>query len=219
MSQRNIVSCFYLNLFTVLINVKNFSSFGLYFSSQDKIVFDPDTANPRLAFSTRNTEVTLSRTPHDVLDNPGRFNVLLAVLGKGGYSSGRNYWEVYVANKECYHLGMMSESAERKGQTVVSSATGYWTIIMNRQGKFFAMDGTRVAIPMQTRPQVLGILLDHKRGQISFYDVNARVHMYTFSNGNPFQGKIYPFFNFCVENVANPTPITLLTPGSFNWLQ
>lgn len=163
--------------------------------------------------------MTLSRTAYAVTDNPGRFDVLLAVLGKGGYTSGRNYWEVFVANKECYHLGMVSGSARRKGQMRVSPATGFWTVIMNRQGQFYAMDGTRVAIPMQTRPQVLGILLDYKKGQISFYDANARVHMYTFTRGEPFTGTIYPFFNFCVENVENPTPIMLLTPGSFDWVQ
>lgn len=190
-----------------------------FFSFQDKIFFDPDTANPRLVLSSRNTEVTLSRTAQAVADNPGRFNVLLAVLGKGGYASGRNYWEVFVANKECYHLGMTSESAQRKGQMRVSPATGFWTIIMNRQGQYFAMDGSRVAIPMQTQPLVLGILIDYKKRQISFYDANARVHMYTFTNSEPFRGKIFPFFNFCVENVENPTPIVLLTPGSFDWLQ
>lgn len=163
--------------------------------------------------------MTLSRTAYDVANNPGRFDVLLAVLGKSGFSSGRNYWEVYVANKECYHLGMISESAQRKGKMVASPATGFWTIILNKQGQYFAMDTTRVLIPLQTRPLVIGILLDHKKGQISFYDANARAHMYTFASGRPFTGKIYPFFNFCVENVHNPTPIMLLTPGSFDWLQ
>lgn len=163
--------------------------------------------------------MTLSRTAFDVVDNPGRFNVFLAVLGKGGYSSGRNYWEVYVANKQCYHLGMMSESAQRKGQVTASPSAGFWTVIMNRRGEFFAMDQTPVEIPMQTQPEILGILLDYKKRQISFYDATAKVKMYTFTNSQPFTGKIYPFFNFCVENVANPTPIALLTPGSFDWLE
>lgn len=161
--------------------------------------------------------MTLSRTAHAVAGNPGRFDTLLAVLGKTGFTSGRNYWEVNVANKECYHLGMISEFAQRKGQVNMSPAAGFWTVIMNRQGQFFAIDGTRVPIRMQTQPQVLGILLDYKKGDISIYDANARVHMYTFKGS--FTGKIYPFFNFCDENVGNPTPIRLLTPGSLEWLQ
>lgn len=183
------------------------------------MLFDPDTANARLAISARSTEVTLTRTTQAVADNPGRFDVLLAVLGRDGFSSGRHYWEVFVADKRCYHLGMASEFAQRKGQNRVSPETGFWTIILNRQGQFSAIDKTRVAIPIQTQPMVLGIVLEYSKRQISFYDANARAHMYTFTNDQPFTGRIYPFVSFCAENVENPTPIMLITPGSLDWLQ
>lgn len=162
--------------------------------------------------------MTLRRIPQAVANNPGRFDVLLAVLGKDGYSSGCRYWEVFVGDKPCYHLGMVSESAQRKGQNRVSPGTGFWTIILNRQGQYSAIDRQRVLLSLQTRPMTLGILLNYRKGQISFYDANARVHIYTFTNAEPFTGMIYPFVSFCAENVENPTPIMLITPGSLDWL-
>ncbi|XP_051253745.1 myosin-2 heavy chain isoform X10 [Dicentrarchus labrax] len=183
-----------------------------------KMTFDPNTANPRIALSADNSEMTTSMEILDVPDHPGRFDVLLAVLGKTGFSTGRQYWEVSVAGKRCYHIGMASESAPRKGTPSFSPANGYWTIVLNKQGQYRAIDRRPAAIPVQTQPLTLGILLDYKNGQISFYDAGARSHMYSFA-GQRFTDKIYPFVNFCVEEVGIQTPIVLLTPGSVDWIK
>ncbi|KAF3698963.1 Zinc-binding protein A33 [Channa argus] len=183
-----------------------------------KIVFDPNTAHPRIALSADNTEMSTRVEAQNVPDYPGRFDVDLAVLGTTGYSSGRQYWEVSVVGKRCYHLGMTSESAQRKGSISYSPANGYWTIILNKQGQFKAADRRAVTIQVQVQPLSLGILLDYKRGQISFYDAGSRSLLYSFV-GQTFTDKIYPFVNFCVEDVANPTPIVLLTPDSVDWIK
>lgn len=181
------------------------------------MVFDPDTANARLGLAARNTQVFIANEVQNVHDHPGRFNVFLAVLGKTGFSSGRHYWEASVAEKPCYHLGMASESARRRGQIRISPVTGFWTIIRNKQGQYQAMDRTRINIPMQTQPLTVGILLDYEKGQISFYDAGARVHMYSFT-GQTFRNKIHPFINFCVDTVGNQIPIVLVTPGETGWI-
>lgn len=181
------------------------------------MVLDPDTANPRLGLAARNTKVFIANEVQNVTDHPGRFDVFLAVLGKTGFSSGRHYWEVSVAEKPCYHLGMASESARRKGQMKISPETGFWTIIRNKQGRYQAMDRSRINISMQTQPVTLGILLDYENGQISFYDASARVHMYSFT-GQTFTNKIHPFINFCVDSAGNSIPIVLITPGETDWI-
>lgn len=154
----------------------------------------------------------------NVPDHPGRFDVVLGVLGKTGFSSGRHYWEVSVAGKLCYHLGLASESAQRRGTVRFSPATGFWTVIRNKQGQYRAIDRPPVNFPVQVQPLTLGILLDYKRGQISFYDAGTRSHLYSFV-GQQFTDKIYPFINYCVEDVESRTPIVLLTPGSVDWIQ
>lgn len=182
------------------------------------MVFDPDTANARLGLGARNTQVFIANEIQDVPDHPGRFNVFLAVLGKTGFSSGRHYWEVSVADKTCYHLGMASESARRRGETKISPGQGFWTIIRNKQGQYYAMARTRTPFPMQTQPLTVGILLDYNKGQISFYDAGARVHMYSFT-GQTFTDKIHPFINYCVDTTGNNVPIVLITPGETNWIK
>ncbi len=183
----------------------------------ERLTLDPDTANPRIILSADDTEMSTTAQIQDVPDYPSRFDVVLAVLGKEGFSRGRNYWEVSVANKNCFHLGMASESVQRKGSIRFTPANGFWTIVLNKQGQYRAIDNKPSVIPIQTQPQTLGILLDYKKGQISFYDAGARSHMYTFV-GQRFTDKIHPFINFCVEDAENPTSIVLITPGSVDWI-
>ncbi|XP_070830221.1 putative leucine-rich repeat-containing protein DDB_G0290503 [Chaetodon trifascialis] len=183
-----------------------------------KMTFDPNTANPRITLSADNTEMATGMEIQNVPDHPGRFDVALAVLGKNGFSTGRHYWEVSVAGKLCYHLGMASESAPRRGTISFSPANGFWTVVLNKQGQYKAIDKKPVLITVQTQPVTLGILLDIKKGQVSFYDAGARSHMYTFV-GQRFTDNIYPFINFCVEDVESETPIVLLPSGSVDWIK
>ncbi|XP_031710651.1 putative leucine-rich repeat-containing protein DDB_G0290503 isoform X2 [Anarrhichthys ocellatus] len=186
--------------------------------SARRVTLDPNTAHPRIALSVGNTEITTSDVTQDVPDHPGRFDVSLAILGTTGFSTGRHYWEVSVAGKLCYHLGMASESSQRKGAIIFNPTNGFWTVVLNRQGQYRAIDRSVVGIPVQTLPLTLGILLDYKKGMISFYDAGARSHMYSFV-GQRFTGKIYPFINLCVEDVESQTPIVSLPPGSVDWIK
>uniref|UniRef100_A0A669BKT8 Golgin subfamily A member 4 n=1 Tax=Oreochromis niloticus TaxID=8128 RepID=A0A669BKT8_ORENI len=184
-----------------------------------KTTFDPDTAHPRIVLSDDETEMSTTEFMQDVPDNPRRFDVILGALGATGFSSGKHYWEVSVAGKTCYHLGMTSESSQRKGSIRFSPTNGYWTIVLNKQGQYGAIEHRRtVPIPAEVHPVTLGILLDYKKGTISFYDSGARTHMYSFV-GQRFTGKIYPFVNFCVEDGSAPNPIVLITPGATDWIK
>ncbi|XP_029310136.1 zinc-binding protein A33 [Cottoperca gobio] len=183
-----------------------------------KMTMDPNTANPRIVLSADNSVMCTSEEMQNIPDHPGRFDTALAVLGMAGFSSGRHYWEVSVAGKLCYHLGMASESAPRRGAIGFSPTNGFWTIVLNKQGQYKAADRRAVIIPVKTQPVTLGILLDYKKGQISVYDSGTRSHMYSFV-GQRFTDKIFPFINFCVEDVESPTPIVAVTPGSVDWIQ
>ncbi len=183
-----------------------------------KMTFDPNTANPRILLSADNTKMSTSAQVQNLPNHPGRFDVVLAALGSTGFSSGRRYWEVSVAGKLCFHLGMASESSQRKGPIAFRPASGFWTMVLNKQGQYRAIDRSPVNIPVQTKPTTLGILLDYKRGQISFYDAGARSHIYSFV-GQKFTDRIYPFINFCVEDAGGNIPIVLLPPGTTDWIK
>lgn len=183
-----------------------------------RVTLDPNTAHARIVLSADNTEMSTVAHEQNVPDHSERFDVALAVLGKTGFSAGKHYWEVSVDGKLCYHLGMASESAQRKGPISFRPERGYWTIILNKRGQFKAFDMTTVTIPVRVLPVRLGILLDYKKGAISFYDAGVRAHLYSFT-GQRFTDKIYPFLNFCVEDVEGRTPVVLLTPGSTDWIK
>nr|XP_019956964.1 PREDICTED: putative leucine-rich repeat-containing protein DDB_G0290503 [Paralichthys olivaceus] len=183
-----------------------------------RITLDPNTANPRIVLSADNTEMSTVEEIQNVPDHPGRFDVVLATLGKTGFSSKRNYWEVSVTENSCYHLGMASESAPRRGSVKFSPSNGFWTIVRNKQGQYRAIDKRPVILPVQSQPLTLGILLDYNKGQISFYDANARSHIYSFQRQR-FTDKVHPFINFCVEDTERRAPIVLITPGSTDWIQ
>ncbi|PWA17566.1 hypothetical protein CCH79_00011423 [Gambusia affinis] len=201
----------YNNVVAKLTNVEDRTIYNT------KLTWDPNTAHPRLVFFSNNTEVSTTNDVRQFQDNPSRFDVVLAVLGSTGFSRGRHYWEVSVAEKLCYHIGMTSESAKRKGSLSFRPAKGFWTIILNKLGELKAIDRTSVTLQVERLPFTLGILLDYNKGQVSFYDSGARSHLYSFS-GQEFTDRIYPFLNYCVEDVENPQPIVLLPPGSTDWI-
>ncbi|KAM8727386.1 uncharacterized protein AB9X84_001117 [Acanthopagrus schlegelii] len=183
-----------------------------------KMIFDSNTANPRIALSADYTEMSTSKESQNVLDHPGRFNVHLAALGRTGFSTGRHYWEISVAEKHCYHLGMASESAPRRGAVTFRPANGFWTVVLTKNGQYKAIDRQHVTLQLERQPLTLGILLDYKKGQVSFYDADTRSQIYSFV-GQRFTDKIYPFVNLCVEDVGSPTPVVLVSPGSVDWIE
>ncbi|CAG5897138.1 unnamed protein product [Menidia menidia] len=191
---------------------------GIMVANLNKVTMDPDTAHPRIALSADRTEVYTTEDILSVPDQPGRFDVVLGILGETGFSRGRTYWEVSVAGKSCYHLGMASESAPRKGSLSFKPSKGFWTIVLNKQGELKALDNRPARLNVEVLPLTLGILLDYDKGQISFYDSGARSYLYTFS-GQIFFDKIYPFINYCVEDVKIPSAIVLRNPGSTDWIK
>lgn len=182
------------------------------------VTMDPRTAHPRIRLSEDNSRLQTQRHHQPVKDHPGRFDVALAALGTTGHSSGRQFWEISVANQVCYHVGVASKAAQRKGTIQFKPATGYWTMTRNKLGHFRALDRVPAAVSVPTQPVTLGVFLDYSKGRVSFYDTGARSHLYSFT-GQTFTDKLYPFIGLCEEDIGNQDPIQLLPPGPTDWIQ
>ncbi|MGH0162403.1 UNVERIFIED_CONTAM: hypothetical protein FKN15_042590, partial [Acipenser sinensis] len=157
------------------------------------VTLDPDTASTRLILSAEGKRVRLAKTRQDLPDNPERFDYRPCVLGREGFTSGRRYWQVQVWQNTQWRLGVSRESAERKGGFSMTPQQGYWTV--EWWSGFTALTDPRTPLPRSLKPQKLGVYLDYEEGQLSFYNVETRSHIYTFTDMefNPNE-KLYPFF-------------------------
>ncbi|MGH0173962.1 UNVERIFIED_CONTAM: hypothetical protein FKN15_073217 [Acipenser sinensis] len=127
-------------------------------------------------------------------DNPERFDRLPCVLGREGFTSRRRYWQVQVGGNTWWRLGVSRESAQRKGKFSMTPQQGYWTVWWSGD-VFTALTDPQTPLPRSLKPQKLGVYLDYEEGQLSFYNVETRSHIYTFTDMefNPNE-KLYPFF-------------------------
>lgn len=73
----------------------------------------------------------------------------------------------------------MSQSALKKKESRVSPKGGFWTLW--KTSSFWACTDTPTNLLRASVPGRVGVYVDMGEGQVSFYDVDQRVHIYTFS--------------------------------------
>lgn len=166
------------------------------------VTLDPDTANPWLQLSQDRHQVRHLGAWQDLPDHPGRFDTVVIVLGREGFTSGRHYWEVHVGDKDDWYLGIARSSVNRKGRISVSTIHGYWALAMKKGQGYRVSTSPPLMLSLNTRPKRVGVYIDYEEGQVSFYDVRARTHIYTFKD--TFTEKVLPFFYlYCCDKASD----------------
>ncbi|XP_056436637.1 E3 ubiquitin-protein ligase TRIM39-like [Gadus chalcogrammus] len=155
------------------------------------VTLDPDTANPRLTLSEDGKQVDDGGVGKRLPDNPKRFTDYTCVLTRQSFSSGRFYFEVQVKDKTVWWLGVVRESINRKGLTDRTPETGCWTLLYYQDVLVFS-DNPSVHLPLRAELQKVGVFVDYDECLVSFYDVEARVHLYS-ATGCAFSEPLYPF--------------------------
>ncbi|XP_075769784.1 butyrophilin subfamily 1 member A1-like [Pelodiscus sinensis] len=156
------------------------------------VTLDPDTAHPELVLSEDGKSVRHGDTRQDLPDTPERFDMCPCVLGAEGFTGGRRYWEVEVGDKTGWTLGVCRESVRRKGQVALIPEDGYWTMWL-RDGEYKACTWPLTPLPVNVRPSRVGVFLDYEAGEVSFYNVTDRCHLFTFTS--TFSGTLRPYFS------------------------
>ncbi|XP_044839058.1 E3 ubiquitin-protein ligase TRIM39-like [Mauremys mutica] len=156
------------------------------------VTLDPDTAHTWLVLSEDRKHVRHGDTRRDLPDNPERFDPCVSVLGTEGFAGGRCYWEVEVGDKTGWDLGVCRESVSRKGQVRLSPGNGYWAVVL-RDGGYEACTSPPTPLPVSVRPSRVGIFLDYEAGEVSFYNVTDRSHLFIFTG--TFSGTLHPYFS------------------------
>ena len=104
-----------------------------------------------------------------------------------------------VKEKTKWDLGVAKESINRKNYIFLGSENGYRTIWLRNTHFYAANDDPAVNFLLREKPQKVGVFGDCEEGQVSFFDVEARCHIYSFT-GCTFTEKIYPYFCPCIND-------------------
>uniref|UniRef100_A0A3P9JGN2 Bloodthirsty-related gene family, member 1 n=1 Tax=Oryzias latipes TaxID=8090 RepID=A0A3P9JGN2_ORYLA len=142
-------------------------------------------------------------------DNPERFDRVVCVLGQQSISSGKHYWEVEVGGKTDWDLGVARQSISRKGKINYTPQNGFWFLSL-RDNKYAFRTEPSIDVNLNLRPHKIGIFVDYEKGQVSFYNVDAKVHIYTFNDN--FTENIYPFFSPCTNKGGKNDLPLIITP-------
>ncbi|KAI1891135.1 hypothetical protein AGOR_G00161090 [Albula goreensis] len=173
------------------------------------VTADPDTANPFLRLYNDGKQVGCGDTWQNLPDTPKRFDTVPSVLGKEGFSSGRFYYEVQVGEKNGWALGVAEESINRMGDVILTTRNGFWTVWLSNGTDFKALDDPLAPLPLREKPRTVGVYVDYEEGQVSFYNVEARSHIYSFTGYN-FTEKLYPYLSpFNTDNGKNTAPLII----------
>ncbi|XP_071360820.1 E3 ubiquitin-protein ligase TRIM39-like [Trachinotus anak] len=176
------------------------------------ITLDPNTAHPRLIISADAKQVHCGDRHQLVPDNPERFDRVVCVLAQQGFNSGRHYWEVDVGGKTDWDLGVACRSVNRKGKITVSPTHGYWFLSLRDRNDYAFRTDPSTSLTVNLRPSRIGVYVDCDKGVVSFFNVEARMLIYTFTDSFP--DIIHPFFSPCTNKSGrNEAPLIICPPA------
>uniref|UniRef100_A0A668U7C7 Tripartite motif containing 35-12 n=1 Tax=Oreochromis aureus TaxID=47969 RepID=A0A668U7C7_OREAU len=154
------------------------------------VILDPNTANRWLYLSDDLTSVRHGDTEQQLCVNPERNTKYINVFGSEGFSSGKHSWEVEVGDHPDWNLGLVKESADRKGERFASPKYGIWHLL-HHSGNYIIFVGQTVKVKKSL--QMIRVQLDYDRGEVSFYDPEDMTHICT--HRDTFTEKLFPYLS------------------------
>ncbi|KAG5283072.1 hypothetical protein AALO_G00037990 [Alosa alosa] len=149
------------------------------------VTLDPNTAHPHLILSEDLTSVRV------VKNNPQRFDKYASVLGSEGFNSGTHCWDVEVGESPLWCMGVMTESARRKGD--FTSRSGLWCVACNDDAYIAcATPQLCTRLTVKQKLQRIRVQLDWDRGKVSFSDPDNNTHLHTLKH--TFTERVFPYF-------------------------
>ncbi|KAM9328045.1 E3 ubiquitin-protein ligase TRIM39-like [Pholidichthys leucotaenia] len=175
------------------------------------VILAPDTAGPSLNLSEDEKQVSSGDVKKNTPNNPNRFSSGLCVLGKQPVSSGRFYYEVQVTGKTTWALGVARGSIIREGGVSAAPKEGLWVIQLKSGTQYEAPGEPCTPLFSKSQPEKVGVFVNYNEGLVSFYDVDAGAHIFSFT-GCDFTEPVYPFFSTCTTNGGTSSTPLVITP-------
>ncbi|XP_056144347.1 E3 ubiquitin-protein ligase TRIM58-like [Lampris incognitus] len=157
----------------------------------EEVTLNPMTAYPFLILSEDRKQVKRGEKLQFYRNSQHRYDVWSCVLTKEGYNSGRHYWEVSVGENKDWKLGVVRESAQRKGLFDMSPPNGYYSLWWSggHLRALTALPLTKVKVSPRLRR--VGVFLDVEEGHVSFYNAKSGAVIYSFT-GSEFTERMFP---------------------------
>lgn len=119
--------------------------------------------------------------------------------------------QVAVGTKTFWDLGVVKESVNRKGMITSTPENGYWTVRLRGGDEYRALESPSVLLHLREKPQTVAVFVDYEEGRVSFYNVEAMSHIYSFT-GCSFTERLYPFFSPSVSDDGKNAAPLVITP-------
>ncbi|XP_036448286.1 nuclear factor 7, brain-like [Colossoma macropomum] len=154
------------------------------------VTLDPNTAHPILHLSDDLTAVEFGNEESSLPDNPERFDSSVCVLGSEGFNYEKHSWDVEVGDSDHWELGVISESASRKGDSFCDSV---WKLCKSNSKYWICGPGQPdLFLKPKENVQWVRVQLDWNRGKVKFSDLLSSAHLHTITG--TFTEKVLPFF-------------------------
>ena len=115
-----------------------------------------------------------------------------------------------VGDKTDWDLGVASRSVNRKGKITVSPAQGYWFLSLRDRTDYAFRTEPATPLALSFRPSRIGVFVDCDKGQVSFFDVEAKKLIFTFVDR--FADTIHPFFSPCTNKSGQNDAALVICP-------
>ncbi|XP_030701989.1 E3 ubiquitin-protein ligase TRIM4 isoform X2 [Globicephala melas] len=183
-----------LKRFQVAVNLAEDTAYPkLVFSQEGRYVKNGESASSWPLFSTAWSYFTGWKNPQRTADFVERFQHLPCVLGKNVFTSGKHYWEVEHQGSLEVAVGLCREDIMGiTGGSTMSPRMGIWALCWSSAGYWPLTDISVRPTKLEPALHRVGVFLDHRAGEISFYSAADGEHLYTFSC--PSISRLRPFF-------------------------
>ncbi|XP_063054107.1 zinc-binding protein A33 isoform X2 [Engraulis encrasicolus] len=182
------------------------------------LTFDPETAHPLLDLSSSCSSVVFDEdkpmpSKEELERNPRCFNYYYCIFGREGFTTGRHYWEVGVATKTAWRVGVAREDIPRGEMKSSTCAEGFWTLALKNGSVVASTYPKPTALRISFPPVRIGVFLDCEREEVTFYNAVTMAPLFSFIMDDV-EWPLLPFYNPCdTDEGRNVAPITMFSPS------